>query len=349
MRMKGIILMMVMMMGCNSGGGIKEGEGAAGGDGSGLRGVMMEVEKSAEHAFYSFIELVSSVLGLRVTADTTRNQVGEYFTGLASGIDKAMQELVKIGDKSKESVKEGKESELDKAIASAKGILTTLKGHIEALKDIGDGNKVVEVGNNQNGVTANLDALKLAYKALKGIVDTAKTQQVEEPKKSDVTIATARVGGTTPQNGARVLAKDANAGAASGLEAAAIVSSVSGKEILAAIVESGESDAEVGGVNATANTSAVSFARGGQAANLAQNAALAGAVSGGIALRSLVKDGKLAAHNANNDEKAVQSAGITAVNKLLVAVEDVIKKAVKNILEKVKKEVDKVRKPKIIN
>ncbi|AFI32101.1 Borrelia lipoprotein-containing protein (plasmid) [Borrelia crocidurae str. Achema] len=71
-------------------------------------------------------------------------------------------------------------------------------------------------------------------------------------------------------------------------------------------------------------------------------------MSGGIALRSLIKEGKLASHNENSDEKAVQSAGITAVNKLLGAVEDIIKKTVKNVLEKVKKEVDKARDPKAV-
>ncbi|WP_407637745.1 variable large family protein [Borrelia hispanica] len=341
-----MVMVMVVMMGCNSG-GVKGGEGTSGGEGSGLSGVMMEVEKSAEHAFYAFIELVSGVLGLRVTADTTRNQVGEYFTGLASSINKAMQELVKIGNKSKESVKEGKESELDKAVKSAKETLTILKGHIEALKDIGDGNKVVEVGTSQQGKTVDGVKLGVAYDSLKGIVEIAKTQQVKEPKKNDVTIATAKVGGTTPQNGARVLTKDANAGAASGLEAAAIVSAVSGKEILAAIVESLREDATGAAISqdVSKDTSALKFAVGGPANNLAKDVALAGAVSGGIALRSLVKDGKLASHD-NNDNKAVQSAGITAVNKLLEAVEDIIKKTLNNTLAKVKDSIDKTRTPK---
>ncbi|ETZ17080.1 Variable major outer membrane lipoprotein [Borrelia duttonii CR2A] len=73
---------------------------------------------------------------------------------------------------------------------------------------------------------------------------------------------------------------------------------------------------------------------------------MAGAVSGGIALRSLVKEGKLAANNGDNDNKAVQSSGITAVNKLLESVEGIVKKTVKNVLEKVKQEVDKAREPK---
>nr|WP_231439925.1 variable large family protein [Borrelia duttonii] len=344
-----IMMMMVVVMGCNSGGVSGEG-GTGGGDGRGLSGAMMEVGRSAENAFYAFIELVSGVLGLRVTADTTRNQVGEYFTGLASGIDKAMQELVKIGDKSKESVKEGKESELDKAIASAKGILTTLKGHIEALKDIGDGNKVVAVASNQSGVSADENELKVAHNALKGIMDAGKIGgAIKEPILSNLTLAQASIGGTDAKNGAKVLTAGAVAGGTSGPEAALIVSSVRGEEILGAIVKSIEGDATgTIGANVDGSTSALKFARGGAtAANLSQDTALAGAVSGGIALRSLVKGGKLASHSGN-DEKAVQSAGITAVNKLLGAVEDVIKKTVKNVLEKVKQEVDKAREPKAL-
>ncbi len=83
------------------------------------------------------------------------------------------------------------------------------------------------------------------------------------------------------------------------------------------------------------------FAKGGnQADHLAQDTALAGAVSGGIVLRSLVKDGKLAFHSGN-DDKAVQSVGITAVNKLFLAVEEIIKKTVKRTLEKVKDAIDR--------
>ncbi len=51
-RVKGLMMMLVMvvMMGCNNG-GVAGGEGAAGGDGSGLSGAMMEVGRSAERAF----------------------------------------------------------------------------------------------------------------------------------------------------------------------------------------------------------------------------------------------------------------------------------------------------------
>ncbi|UPA17325.1 variable large family protein (plasmid) [Borrelia coriaceae] len=65
-----------------------------------------------------------------------------------------------------------------------------------------------------------------------------------------------------------------------------------------------------------------------------------------IALRALVKEVKLAAENGNQDDKAVQKVGITAVNKLLVAVEDIVKKTVKNVLAKAKGGIDKARETK---
>ncbi|AHH07694.1 Variable major outer membrane lipoprotein (plasmid) [Borrelia crocidurae DOU] len=181
-----------------------------------------------------------------------------------------------------------------------------------------------------------------------GIITEAKKEGVEDLKESNLTLGQASIGGTNPENGAKVLATSANATEGDSGKAAAIVSAVRGEEILASIVKSGEEKAVQIGAAATADTTPLEFAVGGTAANLAKEVAKAAAVAGGIALRALVKEGKLAAHNGNSDEKAVQSAGMTAVNKLLIAVEDVIKKTVKNVLKKVKQELDKARESKTV-
>ncbi len=55
---------MMVVMGCNSGG--VKGEGTGGGEGRGLSGAMMEVGRSAENAFYAFLELASDALGFIV-------------------------------------------------------------------------------------------------------------------------------------------------------------------------------------------------------------------------------------------------------------------------------------------
>ncbi|BCR21447.1 Variable large protein 7 [Borrelia sp. HM] len=180
---------------------------------------------------------------------------------------------------------------------------------------------------------------------MKEIVEIAKAQKVEAPKKNDVaTLEAAQVGGTTPQEGARVLTKDAVAGADAGPGAATIVSAVSGEEILAAIVGAGADDPELAGSAPGVGTTSMSFARGGTSNTESRSVTTpkAAAVAGGIALRSLVKEGKLASHTGN-DNKSVQSAGISAVNKLLVAVEDIIKKTVKKVIDKAKEKIDEAR------
>ncbi|AFI32129.1 variable large family protein [Borrelia crocidurae] len=342
--MKGIVM---MVMGCNSGG--VKGEGTGGGEGRGgsLSEVLMEVGRSAGDAFYSFLELVSGSLGFSVTKETKKEDVGKYFNSLGEKIGVASEELDKVAVKVSADV--DKEGVLNKgireAVDAAKITLKTLRGHLESLKGIGDGNKVVDVVDNQQGVAANIAELKKAYKALKGIVGVAKGEGVKEAGASDVTLGQASIG-VDAKNGAKVLATGA-AGAAVGEKAALIVSSVRGEEMLASIVKSTEEKAVAISAAAGENTTPLEFAVGGTAEHVSNSDQVkAGAVAGGIALRSLVKEGKLATHNDNNDHKAVQGVGITAVNKLLGAVEEIVKKTVKNVLEKVKAEVDKARDPK---
>ncbi|ETZ17170.1 Variable major outer membrane lipoprotein, partial [Borrelia duttonii CR2A] len=69
------------------------GEGAAGGGGSGgsLSEVLLEVGRSAENAFYAFIELMSDVLGFKVNKDTKKEDVGNHFKGLGVKLEKASE------------------------------------------------------------------------------------------------------------------------------------------------------------------------------------------------------------------------------------------------------------------
>ncbi|UPA14312.1 variable large family protein [Borrelia turicatae] len=346
-----ILISLFLLLSCGSGQqpqAGKDGEAATGG--SSLSAVLMEVGRSAENAFYSFLELLSDTLGFTVTKDTTKNQVGDYFNSLGVKLGEASKELEKLAKISETDVDKGGllNKAIKEAVDAAKTTLNTLKGHLESLKNIGDANQKVvgEVASQQNGVAAADGELKNVYKALKGIVEIANTEGIEKLKESNLVLNQASIGIANPENGAKVLTAGANAGGASGPEATAIVSAVSGEEILDSIVKSKDTDVKALVGNAVAGTTPLEFAKGtNNTGHLAQAAVKAAAVAGGIALRSLVKDGKLASNN-NNDEKAVQSAGISAVNKLLVAVEDIIKKTVKKTLEKVKQDVDKARDPK---
>ncbi|WP_051410764.1 variable large family protein [Borrelia duttonii] len=343
-----IMMMMVVVMGCNSG-GVAGGEGAAGaagGGGRGLSGAMMEVGRSAENAFYAFLELVSDVLGFKVNKETKKEDVGKHFKGLGVKLGKASEELEEVAKKAADS---SKSQEIRGAVDEAKATLSKLKGHVESLGQVGDTNVVGYANNVQGTGTAPDDAqLKEMFRALKGIVKIATDVGVKALEAGATTLT---VNGVDNKDGAKILATSGgNPAATDAGKAAIILAAVSGEEILKSIIESQESDAALT-ANADGNTNSLKFAKGGSDAHLSNSAnPKAAAVAGGIALRSLVKTGKLGAGAAANNaggEKEVQGVGATAVNKLLVAVEGVIKKTVKNILEKAKEKIDEARKPKI--
>ncbi|WP_413966229.1 variable large family protein [Borrelia turicatae] len=296
--------------------GLKDGATATGG--RSLSAVLMDVGRSAENAFYSFMELVSGTLGLRVTKDTTKSQVGDYFNSLGVKFEAAANDLEQVAVKSTADVdkNDASKNSIRVAIDAAKTILITLKGYLDSLKGTGDANKVGEAATNAAGTAAADAELKAFFKALKGIVDTATTEGVAKPKAGDIAV---KVGnGTDNKDGVKILVTDLAATAGDSSKAA-ILSTVSDEEMLASIVASKEGDAALV-ANATAQTSAISFAKGGNAAHLA------GA-------------------DAQGGQGEVQAVGVAAVNKLLVAVEDIVKKTVKNVLEKAKEKIDKARAP----
>ncbi|WP_434757297.1 variable large family protein [Borrelia puertoricensis] len=346
-----LLMTLFLLLSCGSGQQSVDspnGGGAATG-GSSLSSVLMDVSRSAENAFYAFLELLSGTLGFTAKSTTKKEDVGGYFNSLGAKLGDASTELEKIAKKSETELDKGELNKIIRsAVDSAKSILNTLKTHLDSLKDIGDAKPVGEAASNAQGTAPTDVELKKAYNALKGIVEESGKVGVPKPEAGNVAV---KVGNADNKDGVKVLAAGANAGAAVGDKAAAIVAAVSGEEILASIVKSQESDADAAlAVDATAQTTALKFAKGGSADNLSNSAnSKAAAVAGGIALRSLVKTGKLAAgadDNATGGGKEVQGVGITAANKLLVAVEDIIKKTVKNVLKTAKEKIDEAIAPK---
>ncbi|UPA11364.1 variable large family protein (plasmid) [Borrelia parkeri] len=346
-----LLMTLFLLLGCGSGQqsvDAANGGGAATG-GSSLSAVLMNVGRSAENAFYSFLELLSDTLGFTAKSTTKKEDVGDYFNSLGAKLGKASAELEQVAKKSETELDKG---DLSKAIRSAvdaaKATLSTLKTHLDSLGTIGDDNVVGDAATNTQGTTPADVELKKALKALQEIVKSAKEKGVKEPEAGDTAV---KVGanGTDNKDGAKILATDSAAAATDAGKAAAILATVSGNEMLASIVNSTEGDVKVVAAAATENTTPLEFAKGGNGANLAKDTAKAAAVAGGIALRSLVKDGKLASGAADGQgggKEEVQKVGVSAVNKLLVAVEDIIKKTVKNVLEKTKQKIDQARAPK---
>ncbi|AHH09967.1 Variable major outer membrane lipoprotein (plasmid) [Borrelia parkeri SLO] len=350
-----LLMTLFLLLSCGSGQQVANSgnPGTAGGEQQGvgsLSSVLMEVGRSAENAFYSFLELLSDTLGFTAKSTTKKEDVGGYFNSLGAKLGDASAELEQVAVKATADLEKGDASKnpIRVAIDAAKTTLSKLKGHLDSLKGIGDDKVVGDAASGGAGLGAAVDTdeLKKALKALQEIVKSATDVGVQALKEGTTTLQAN--GGADNKDGAKILATSGgnNPAATDAGKAAAILSTVSGEEILASIIASKESDAALGAV-ADGNTSAISFAKGGQADHLAgANTPKAAAVVGGIALRSLIKTGKLAsgaADAATGGGKEVQGVGITAVNKLLVAIEDIIKNIVKNVLEKAKEKIDEAR------
>ncbi|WP_051373842.1 variable large family protein [Borrelia hispanica] len=345
-----MVLVVVMVMECNSGGVKGEGTGGDGRGGGSLSEVLLEVGRSAENAFYAFIELMSDVLGFSVNTTTKKEDVGNHFRSLGKKLEDTSNELEEVAKKAE--IGDGKsvssKNPIREAVDSAKAVLNMLKGYIESLGTVGDLSVVGDAETSaKQGVAADDDALKKAYNSLKEIVKVATGVGVKALKTGSTTLS---IDSVSNKDGAKILSTSTAGAAATDVSKAAIIlTAVSGEEILDSIVKSGENDAALSN-NADGTTSAMSFARGGQAAHLSNtDTPKAASVAGGISLRSLVKTSKLAAggnSKAQGGKEEVQKVGITAVNKLLGAVEEIVKKTVKSVLEKVKEEVDKARDPK---
>ncbi|UGQ16627.1 variable large family protein [Borrelia sp. RT5S] len=292
---------------------------------------MAQIGTTAEKIYDAIVRLLN---GSSPTRGTKRQQVAETLKKQAEQLEATQQQVKAI--KAEISKAGGDSKSLDKATATIEALKKAGEEMATAIsdgQDIGD----TKADNEAPGIpTAEIGKF---LSALKGISEAAKAEGIEMPAAGATTLPAGN------NDGSKVLAKGAANGGAAGdaAKAVAIVGSVTGEEILAAILKSQAGDAEVAnGGDATAATTAVSFAKGISDNNAAAAASLAGAVSGGIALRSLLKGGQLKLAQADEAPIAKQ-AGLAAVTKLLGAIEDIMKKTLSKVLAKVKEAADGVR------
>ncbi|ACH94220.1 vlp protein, gamma subfamily (plasmid) [Borrelia duttonii Ly] len=276
MRMKGLILMMMIVMGCNSGGVVGGEEGK-----NKFLQSLVNVSEEFLNVFTSFGEMVGSVLGLNV--DSKKSDVGKYFKtvqstveGIKSGLNKIVAEMKEEKNPNAEAtesaVKKLVSETLDKIIVGAK----------EASEAIGDaGDPIGNIAANNAGGAAGADVDKLV-KGIKGIVDivlkgVGNAEAGNDKKASDGSTARTANGGNDEAgklfgNAAIGAADNAKKTAA---DAAKAVGAVTGADILQAIVKN------VSATDANAKD---------------------GTIAGAIALRAMAKNGKFANDNAGTAE-----------------------------------------------
>ncbi|AHH04294.1 Variable major outer membrane lipoprotein (plasmid) [Borrelia nietonii YOR] len=203
-----------------------------------LSAVLMEVGRSAENAFYSFLELLSDTLGFTAKSTTKKSDVGDYFNSLGEKLGKASDELEEVAKNSKvegEGAKDGAIAvAIRSAVDSAKTTLSTLKTHLDSLGQVGDANKVGDANTVQGvGTTPDEPKLKAAYDAFKGIVEESVNAGVVKLETGNTTLKANE--GADNKDGAKILSTNTNPDAGDVAKAAAILATVSGKEILASL------------------------------------------------------------------------------------------------------------------
>ncbi len=182
-----------------------------------------------------------------------------------------------------------------------------------------DGTKIGE--SAANGVAAEADSVKNIAKGMKGIVDAAGTAA----GKKDGVLKDVQAAGAADAETGKLFGAGGGGGAAGAddiKKAAAAVSSVSGEQILKAIVDAAGKEGEQDGAapGAAKNPIAAAIGNGAAGAGFGDNdMKKKDKVAAALVLRGLAKDGKFSANDANDAN--VKSAVENAVGKK----EDVLK------------------------
>ncbi|WP_049752293.1 variable large family protein [Borrelia duttonii] len=315
MGIKGIILMMMIVMGCNS--GVKDPEKV-------FLSEMVNLGKGFLDVFVSFGDMITGTLGIK--AYTKKSEIGGYFSKIAETMKEVRGKLGKILEEygSYEKVKVKVEEfigEISKIEAGAKEAAGGASG------DVIIGNAV----QNQDAVSAAVDSVNKIVGGIKTIVgvvlkegegNAETTKTAEDEKKS--------VGGLfakgTADDGTEAQAAAANAS----------VGAVSGADILQAIARSGNANTK--DINTVTNAAEIAVANKDSATKTLDQAKVDAVIAGGIALRGMAKEGKFSAKSEEKNANAVNGAVASAVNKVL----STLVVAIRNRVDEGLKEINRV-------
>ncbi|WP_040132219.1 variable large family protein [Borrelia crocidurae] len=316
--LKGIMVMVVVVMGCNSG-GVKDPEKV-------FLSEMVNLGKGFLDVFVSFGDMVEGTLGIK--ADTKKSEIGKYFSDIEKSMQTTKAKLNEILEKNgqyekvKTVVEQFITGVVDKIAAGAKKA---------ALGASGSG----VIGNavqNQDAVPGETASVNALVKGIKEIVEVVlrdkgnpEASKTEEGERKSIAKLLSGKGATDGEE------KHAAAASAS-------IGAVSGADILQAIAKSVET---AGGVDIDQAKDAASIAAASKKDNAADftDERKDAVIAGGIALRAMAKDGRLSAKNGENKSAhAINGAVASAVNKVLSTL--VI--GIRNRVDEGLKEINKV-------
>ncbi|WP_241766298.1 variable large family protein [Borrelia crocidurae] len=317
-----VMMVVMMVMGCNSGGVLEEEQGK-----NKFLQSLVNVSNEFLNVFTSFGEMVGSVLGLNL--ESKKSDVGKYFKAVQStieGVKTGLNKIVVEMKAEKNPNAEGVESEVKKLVSET--LDKIIEGAKTASGAIGDANNLIGhiATANSGGAPGEVESLIGGMKDIVGVVLKEGNAEAGDDKKAEDG-STARAN----NDGAGKLFASDNAGAAdaakkSAADALKAVGAVTGADILQAMVKDGSSAAIL-----AKNTDSV--------ANIAAAAqAKDGTIAGAIALRAMSKGGKFANDNDGTAEvtTAVKGAAVSAVTKALDTLTIAIRRTIDKGLKKVK-------------
>ncbi|AHH07719.1 Variable outer membrane protein (plasmid) [Borrelia crocidurae DOU] len=322
-----IILMLVMMMGCNSGG---VGESKESVENQFLQS-LVNVSNEFLNVFTSFGDMVGSVLGLNL--ESKKSDVGKYFKTVQGSVASAFaffSAFISATILLSPLLIPSTESAVNKLVSET--LNKIIAGEKEASEAIGtDNDPIANIGvQGSAGAAVQDNSVKSLIEGLDKIVgvvlkDKGNPTAGNDKKAEDNTTARSNNG----DDAGKLFAGD-NAGAnananKAAADAAKAVGAVIGADILKAIVK-GDSGKAVLLAKNTANNNAVA-----DAAN-ATDAAVAGAV----ALRAMAKGGKFANGSDTDIATSVKAAAVSAVTKVLDTLTIAIRKTIDAGLKEVK-------------
>ncbi|WP_038358590.1 variable large family protein [Borrelia hispanica] len=322
-----MIVMMMVVMGCNSG-GVKEGKGISGGVGSGLNEVISGARQVFLETFLSFNDLLKGAFG--ITADTTKEAVGERLgkVGEAVNVVKSKLEGLKIAE-NYSFIKDKADSIITKAI----GILEKLINGASKIKNATGSavGKIASVtGDTDNAEPADIESTKNLIAGISLICESAKEVGIGLKGNANKTIADSKEIG-------KLFNQTANANDSKALDGAGrAVSSASGADILAAIeAVKDKSSVAAGNINAAKNAYDIAIANKSNSDITDNVKTNASAIAAGLALRAMAKNGKLATHATNAPGQAVNAVLIGAVGKTVNEIVSTIRRTVDQCLKDV--------------
>ncbi|ACH94213.1 variable large family protein [Borrelia duttonii] len=312
-------MMMMVMMGCNSGGRDPEKV---------FLSEMVNLGKGFLDVFVSFGDMITGTLGIK--ADTKKSEIGKYFSDIEETMKTTKVKLNEILNKN------GKYEKVKTVVEQF--ITATLDKIAEGAKTAASGTESSDaIGGapttGQDASPADVASVNALVKGIKGIVGVVLKKDEGNAGATKTSADEQKtIGGLFSGNKAND-SSEAVAAAAS-----ATIGAVSGADILQAIANSGEAT----------NASAIDTAKDAAniaAANKEDNkkeindiaAKKDAVIAGGIALRGMGKGGKFAAKNEEKAANAVNGAVASAVNKVLstltISIRNTVDEGLKGISE----------------